>query len=102
MNNLSGEQLETILCNTVMHCIDGVEVYKRYSGRCMYGAQCPGLTCEGPGQFALAMMAVECADEDIAEQLCRAVRTDSMGRDAMIYYWPHITYKTKANATEED
>jgi hypothetical protein len=62
----------------------GGEVYEGYSGRCMYGARCWGITCKGSEV------------NDIIAAGKRAnlgrVSTDNMGLD-MIVYWPDAEYK---------
>lgn len=77
----------------------GYEV-TRYSGRGMYGAECPAFTVEDGQEFgavaeiALAML------EDVAENIiCRTwrhARMDSMGRDDVVIYFPRICYAEKA------
>ncbi|MEK7414203.1 MAG: hypothetical protein AAB263_12885 [Planctomycetota bacterium] len=57
--------------------IDGRELRRSYSGRCMYGATCLGIVCPDPLDV-------------IAEVGLRGARMDSMGRSDSIVYWPHI------------
>lgn len=65
------------------------QVYERYSGRGMYGRECPGVITNGTRVVALVAEIVgECDDEyreDLVEAFRRA-RTDSMGSDEIIYF----------------
>jgi hypothetical protein len=58
----------------------GGSVYEDYSGRFMFGAQCPGVTCGNANE------AIEAA----ARVGLKGARTDNMGLD-MIVYWPRYT-----------
>lgn len=58
--------------------VDG-EVYRHYSGRAMYGSQCLGVVCP------YASEAIEAA----ARRGITGARTDSMGRDYIVY-WPAL------------
>lgn len=66
------------------------QVRERYSGRCMYGRECPGVvTTDGTSVMALVAEIVgNCADEyrdDLVEAFRRA-STDAMGLDEIIYF----------------
>jgi len=78
----------------------GEIIHKRYSGRSMYGATCDGFTVPDMEAAVRAMfwlgrllednagntgLTVEELSED-AEALLRAMRTDSMGRDLIVYF----------------
>lgn len=56
-----------------------------YSGRCMYGKTCPGITVDGDENEVI---------EEAGARGIRGARTDSMGR-GVIVYWPGITTKPK-------
>jgi hypothetical protein len=72
--------------NTTQDLIDALEnsgyEWRAYSGRGMYGAQCVGVIVEDDS--ILWQMARDLIDIEIA-----APRTDSMGRD-IILYWPRF------------
>lgn len=77
----------------------GGDFYERYSGRGMYGDECPGI--EADNEAALLTVFVEIASEDLelARTLAKSARFDSMGR-GMICYWPHITYPKEVEGAE--
>jgi len=50
----------------------GYEVNRHYSGRFMYGRECPSVTVENPNDF-------------IAEMGMKGLRTDNMGLDYVVY-----------------
>lgn len=62
---------------------EGYGVRGDYSGRAMYGETCAGFTtgCE----FALGIDLGRLMGED-AEKLANKARTDSMGRDTIVYF----------------
>jgi len=60
-----------------------------YSGRGMFGRQCLSVTTED-GQDPISLLAdlvSDCDDTKEAARLLRGARTDSMGRETVIY-WP--------------
>ena len=57
------------------------EVYEGYSGRCMMGSQCWGITTNDPEGIIATARGMGIDGE----------RQDSMGRSAIVY-WPHIKY----------
>lgn len=69
-----------------------------YSGRNMYGKKCVGVVCGEGKEFQLGVEAVAILGEEKASELARNTKTDSMGRD-MIVYWPNVTC---TNAIEEE
>ncbi len=52
------------------------QVYRQYSGRCMFGKTCIGFVTSDPHSL-------------IAEVGVTGARTDSMGRETIVY-WPSI------------
>jgi hypothetical protein len=92
------ETLPRLLIETVVDQFAGdIEIYEDYSGRGMYGATCFGLTCSGDVIYpffvelgAEVARVVESGDldvyDDLAGDLARAARTDSMGRDTIVYF----------------
>jgi hypothetical protein len=63
--------------------IVGGEMYERYSGRGMYGAQCYGIVCDDP---------VPCI-EHAAENGIKGAVYDQMGLQYIVY-WPNIPYQS--------
>ncbi len=71
---------------------------RRYSGRGMYGKDCLGITCRNPintvcliiAEYAQSLAKDQAAVADLAEAL-KDAHTDSMGRDAIVY-WEHIAW----------
>lgn len=71
-----------------------------YSGRCMYGKSCIGVTCDNVVEVAVKVLAelvmnrAGATDEDeirdLAEEIGKA-RWDSMGR-SFIVYWPGVEW----------
>lgn len=62
-----------------------------YSGRGMYGAECVAIVLDSEREaFGLFAALGVLLGEDVAVPLARATRTDSMGRDIIIY-WPRWT-----------
>jgi len=80
-----------------------------YSGRGMYGDRCLAVTTDSPGGAAQAVLDVvqACAEngaaEDVLElvRLLRGSRTDSMGRDTVVY-WPGLSWEECGDGTAED
>lgn len=70
-------------------------IYEGYSGRCMYGDKCFGLTVDGVGEAASVLLAfvAEGGESEfyermeLAQELAQAMRTDSLGLQ-MIAYFP--------------
>lgn len=71
-----------------------IEVRSNYSGRGMYGAECVGFVVNEDVLLAtVAEMVAEIEDEDERQELARLFRrakTDSMGRDSVIVYFPSV------------
>ena len=67
----------------------GADVYEEYSGRAMYGRKCIGISCERDNYLYV-----------IATVGLRGAKTDSMGRD-MIVYWPHLTGDEEIETCDE-
>ena len=76
----------------------GEEPPRAYSGRCMYGRQCPAL--EGgsvPEVLARLVLLVGALEEDgpLVEEVAEAVRsarTDDMGLGVVVY-WPDVKWE---------
>jgi hypothetical protein len=77
----------------------GYEV-TRYSGRAMYGAECPGIVVENAFEaiatITLAML--EDVDENTIARTWRGARDDNMGRDDVVIYFPLICYVEEEHA----
>jgi hypothetical protein len=63
---------------------------RAYSGRMMFGKQCASVIVEDIFA-ALADIAVCCQDVDVVSDILRTAKTDSMGRDSVIY-WPYVKF----------
>lgn len=74
------------------HEEDGWAFRARYSGRCMYGRCCPGITCPR-GHVQAVTAAVRKAG------IRGHASTDNMGLD-MIVYWPGIEADPEPVASE--
>lgn len=70
----------------------GFEPVTDYSGRFMYGKECPGFESDSMGEVFDLFVALAEADPKLAHAMAKAARTDSMGR-GMIVYWPDATYE---------
>lgn len=57
----------------------GGDLRDDYSGRGMFGERCVGIVCDNPDE----------AIEEAASQGLKGARTDSMGRQAIVY-WPSV------------
>ncbi len=75
--------------------VDDVELREKYSGRGMYGRECPGITGSMEGCMAVISEVIKAAHmqgdlefEDIVDTLLD-FKQDSMGRD-IILYWPEL------------
>ena len=73
-------------------------IYQRYSGRNMFGEECPGFEAETDAEAFSVFVQLAAYDEDLAAKLAAGAKTDSLGR-GIIVYWPTITY-AKAAETE--
>lgn len=73
----------------------GLEVRPNYSGRGMYGEQCVGFVVEESQLLRTVAELVFFADDDREQvaKLFRRARTDSMGRDSIIVYFPSVQSK---------
>jgi hypothetical protein len=77
--------------NDIMDCanIDSDGVRTDYSGRAMYGSECLGIEMsveDVPMFFAAVAEAEEEGYEEDLMKLVGAARTDSMGRDVIVYF----------------
>lgn len=73
-----------------------------YSGSCMYGEKCLGVTVNNIMKVFAAL--IEGSDEDNKSEIAHRVeraRWDSMGYDIVVYF-PNITYDNSADETEDD
>jgi hypothetical protein len=68
---------------------------REYSGRGMYGEECPAFECSTMAEAFQVFVDIAENDPVMAHELARAVKTDSMGM-GMIVYFPRITYAKKA------
>lgn len=63
----------------------GVEPYRHYSGRMMFGVECIGLRIADYGDVD---------EHDVARAArrlgIRGERTDSLGRSSLLMYWPSV------------
>ena len=72
----------------------GANLHDRYSGRGMYGAECPAIEAESESEIYSFFVELATVNEKMARQLAKSARVDSMGR-GIICYWPSITYAKK-------
>ena len=63
------------------HEADGWQSYPAYSGRCMFGDTCPGITC--PGYDVQKVVAA------VRRAGIRNPSVDNMGQDTIVY-WPCV------------
>jgi len=88
----------------LLEYIDGVEV-RSYSGRSMYGEECLAATNCDLGPLVAAM--VEAAGDGTIEHVGEVVyalermRTDSLGRDIIIYF-PGVPFYNNASSSEDE
>lgn len=86
----------------------GYEV-RRYSGRFMYGKECPGIDFASIGEMFAAVAEVtafaatneEVDETDDVINAVRQAKTDDMGR-GMILYFPYTVYEGDAAAGDEE
>jgi hypothetical protein len=82
---------------------------RSYSGRCMYGKSCVGVTCGRTEAFSLGVKvgaALAASGEEEAESSVDAladlwVQTDSMGHD-MIVYFPGVAWESEEDESEDE
>jgi hypothetical protein len=78
-----------------------------YSGRFMYGKRCVAVTVPSGGELlvglkVLASLVLDADDDDVhellfaAQNLMAGARTDSMGRDEVVVYWPRVEWDALA------
>ena len=95
MPRLTAESLTDILETA------GLDV-DRYSGRGMYGDECPSFTTEDP-IAAIAQLVADLDDARERQDLAEAFKgacSDSMGHDAVVYF-PSLTFPKGAEAAAE-
>jgi hypothetical protein len=73
---------------------NGWDYYPDYSGRCMFGAKCPGIVCP-PSEIKRAKAAVRRAG------ITGGPSQDSLGLDAIVY-WSFIPADPEAIAARRD
>jgi len=66
-------------------------IFKKYSGRNMYGATCLGFIVDRPAEATMILVRVfhrEIADEDFEgiDEMLKAERTDNFGVQTIVYY----------------
>lgn len=97
MNRTRRNELIKKLFNWVLDCGRDDFRFRSYSGRCMYGKLCVGLTCKYPTSGLLEILEVIAQEiEEIDEmreylELLKNHNYDSMGLDSIIY-WPSIEW----------
>jgi len=69
----------------------GTEFYERYSGRGMYGVECPGVEADSVTHLFAMFVNLAVENEEMARELARGARMDSMGT-GVICYWPSVRY----------
>lgn len=60
---------------------------RSYSGRGMYGKYCAAIVGDSVAEITAGIAAT--AEPEVALELLKGFRTDSMGKGAVVY-WPHI------------
>lgn len=91
-------------------------IYEQYSGRCMYGANCFGITIPQFSEIGVLQLIINILGElrnrnstyPNKEELINELlelnwkeRSDNMGRD-MIYYFPNIQWPEEEETEEEE
>jgi phosphoglucomutase len=80
----------TIIEEAADQCWSGnLEYRDAYSGRNMYGKECPAIVCDDMREFAEFIVEATLLDEDAGRYLASKVQQDSMGTGT-VYYWPRI------------
>ncbi len=79
--NAKKTDAQKIAAIAARHEADGWSYYARYSGRYMYGRECPGIVCP-PSDIGRARAAAR-------RHGISGCATDSMGLDSIIY-WPGV------------
>ena len=70
----------------------GFEPVTDYSGRFMYGKECPGFSSDSISEVFLMFTTIAEENPELAHAMAKGAKTDSMGR-GMIVYWPNATYE---------
>ena len=91
MNNLTDKQLVQKIVRLAEN--RGLTPYRRYSGRCMFGAMCIGFVGDNAECAALASL--------IKRKTGKSFSSDNMGLD-MIYYFSSITDDGDDDADDAD
>jgi hypothetical protein len=76
----------------------------QYSGRAMYNEQCLGIVTEDEAS-AFLILGLELADanaQSLGTILLRSVRTDSMGRDSVVVYFPKVSMPEGFSEDDEE
>ena len=75
-------------------CVEdaGAEYMPDYSGRCMYGKECPAITVDDDATLYQSFVALgQTLEFRDAKKLARTAKTDSMGRGTVVY-WPNLVF----------
>lgn len=92
---------------------------RRYSGRGMYGSECLAITVPRADVAAVGAKLVQATVEDVTPGGARlseaiesairdvieamlAVRTDDMGRDEAVVYWPSVAWDGAERSEDDD
>lgn len=71
--------------------------YSPYSGRFMYGKECPAVECDDLTEMFKMFVEASSNSYDTALRMARTARYDSLGR-GYIVYWPDATYPEETEA----
>lgn len=96
--------MESIFTVLKEACENAGYTVRSYSGRGMYGRSCIGVECENPVKAAFEIAAAMTVDYDDCEEwlseLARDASTDSMGRDAILYF-PSVGWVAEESGATE-
>ena len=77
-------------CNAI-----GCDVRDDYSGRFMYGKECPGVEADNMNKVFSMLVSLAASQPEMAKHLAARAKIDNMGQ-GIIVYWPDITYEREA------
>jgi len=68
---------------------------KSYSGRGMYGKECPAMDLEEIDEIAILFVMLTRDHPNLADWMARNVKLDNMGTGYVVY-WPRASYEQAA------
>ena len=73
--------------------------YRDYSGRCMYGEKCIGFVSE---HYLNDLVDFGMEMNEVYPDFNEDTRCDNMGRDAMIVYFPYVSWPDDVEMEQEE